>query len=39
LPISMVEQIDKLAKRDLLPRAAWLRSRLARAVENERAAS
>jgi hypothetical protein len=39
LPISMVEQIDKLAKRDLLPRAAWLRSRLARAVESERAAS
>jgi hypothetical protein len=39
LPISMVEKIDELAKRDLLPRAAWLRSKIARAVESERAAS
>jgi hypothetical protein len=39
LPISMVERIDELAKRELLPRAAWLRSKIARAVEAERAAS
>jgi hypothetical protein len=35
LPSAMVEKIDALAKRDLLPRAAWLRSKIARAVERE----
>jgi hypothetical protein len=36
LPISMVERIDALARRDLLSRSSWLRSRIARAVEHER---
>jgi hypothetical protein len=39
LPTALVERIDELAKRDLLSRSSWLRSRLARAVEAERAAS
>jgi hypothetical protein len=36
LPISMIERIDALAKRDLLNRSSWIRSRIARAVEHER---
>jgi hypothetical protein len=36
LPSELTMKIDELARRDLLNRSSWIRSRLARAVESER---